>query len=81
MEVSDITDIMLRKEEELQKVFFSACRMEEEFWRQKSRNLWLMSGDKNTKYFHKQAEAQKNHNAVSETNYNGVLIKYFEGIK
>ena len=40
-----------------------------------------MSGDKNTKYFHKQAEARKNHNAVSEINYNGDLIKDFEGIK
>ena len=72
---------MLRKEEELQKAFFSACRTEEEYWRQKSRNMWLMSGDKNTKFFHKQAEARKNHNAVSEINYQGVLIKDFEGIK
>ena len=38
-------------------------------------------GDKNTKYFHKQAKSRKNHNAVSEIIYNGDLIKDFEGIK
>ena len=81
MDISPITDSLLKKEENLQKAFHSACRMEEEFWRQKSRNLWLLSGDKNTKYFHKQAAARKNYKAVSEINYQGELIKDFEGIK
>ena len=81
MEASPISDCLLQKEEELQKAFFSACRLEEEFWRQKSRSLWLLSGEKNTKYFHKQAEARKNFKAVSEINFQGDLIKYYEGIK
>ena len=69
MDFNPISDCLLRKEENLQKAFHSAYRMEEEFWRKKSRNLWLLSGDKNTKYFHKQAVARKNYKAVSEIIY------------
>ena len=53
MDASPVTESILRKEEEIQKDFFLACRMEEEYWREKSWNLWLLSGDKNTNYFHK----------------------------
>jgi len=74
-------DNQLQKEEELQKNYFSACRIEEEYWRQKSRSLWLKSGDKNTKYFHKQAEARKNFKAVTEINHQGRQIKDYDDIK
>ena len=33
--------------------------MEETSWRQKSRELWLREGDKNTGYFHKMANAHR----------------------
>ena len=69
------------KETELQKSFFQACRVEEEYWRQKSRSMWLESGDKNTTYFHKQAEARKNYKAMTEVYYQGTLVKDFEDIK
>ena len=81
MDSSPALDYNLRKEEYLQKNYFSACRIEEDYWRQKSRILWLLSGDKNTKYFHKQAEARKNYKVVSEINFEGELIKDFVGIK
>ena len=81
MDASPVSACLLRKEEDLQKALFSPCRLEEEYWRQKSRILWLLSGDKNTKYFHKQAEARKNYKAVSEINFQGVLLKDFEDIK
>ena len=43
--------------------------------------MWLESGDKNTSYFHKQAEARKNYKAVTEINYQGSLVKKFDDIK
>ena len=63
------------KETELQKALFQACRVEEEYWRQKSKSMWLESGDKNTTYFHKQAEARKNYKAVTKIYYQGTLVK------
>ena len=45
------------KQKNLQNEWEELCGREEEYWRQKSRELWLQQGDKNTKYFH--ASAQK----------------------
>ena len=81
MESVPITDSIPLTECNLQKAYFKACRVEEEYWRQKSRTLWLASGDKNTSYFHKQAESRKNFKTVKEITHQGNLIKDFEGIK
>ena len=81
MDSIPITSTTISKESELQKVYFKACRVEEEFWRQKSRSMWLKSGDKNTSYFHKQAEYRKSYKAVNEINFHGSLIKEPEEIK
>ena len=43
--------------------------------------LWLQAGDKNTSFFHKQAQARKNHNSISEIQMNDQVIKDFVGIK
>ncbi|XP_010419043.1 PREDICTED: uncharacterized protein LOC104704701 [Camelina sativa] len=41
-----------------------AHREEESHWSQKSRDKWLHSGDKNTKYFHSSVKSDRNKNAL-----------------
>eukprot|EP00253_Pinus_taeda_P025142 PITA_25142 len=81
MEHNPITQSLLQKEIEMQKEVHKSSRDEEEFWRQKSRNLWLKSGDKNTSFFHKQAEARKHFKTISEIHYQNTVVKDFDGIK
>eukprot|EP00253_Pinus_taeda_P030806 PITA_30806 len=81
MEHNPVTQSLLQKEIELQKEVHKSSRDEEEFWRQKSRNLWLKSGDKNTSFFHKHVEARKHFKTVSEIHYQNIVVKDFDGIK
>ena len=66
MEDAEISSEKLKREEELQQKFQNAYRLEEEYWRQKSRSLWLKSGDRNTYFFHKKAQARRGYNSISE---------------
>lgn len=65
---------------------------EEMYWKIKSRNTWLMTGDRNTKYFHSTAKKRRVRNRViSIQDNNGVIRKgdqniaavaqdYFQGL-
>jgi len=66
MDSETITPKVLAKEADLQKKLHRALKMEEEYWRVKSRRLWLHAGDQNTSFFHKQVEAHKNYNSIKE---------------
>eukprot|EP00253_Pinus_taeda_P015500 PITA_15500 len=81
LENSVVTQDLLQREIDLQKYFHKASREEEELWRQKSRALWLQAGDKNTSFFHKQAEACKQFKSVKEIHHQNVVVKDFEEIK
>jgi exonuclease III len=81
MEQKEITPAILQQEDSLQRQWHQACRMEENYWRQKSRSLWLKEGDRNTAYFHKQAEARKQYKAVTEVQVQNKTIADPEGIK
>jgi hypothetical protein len=81
MEQQEITPTILQQEDSLQRQWHKACRVEESYWRQKSRSLWLKEGDRNTAYFHKQAEARKQYKAVTEVQVQNKTIEDPEGIK
>eukprot|EP00253_Pinus_taeda_P013757 PITA_13757 len=62
LDIKPISD----KEAQLHQNFHKACLTEEEYWRLKSRSLWLKVGDRNSSFVHKQAQAMKCTNAISE---------------
>ena len=43
--------------------------LDEVSWRQKSRIQWLKEGDKNTKFFHRTANANRHHNCIESITY------------
>jgi len=71
----------LDKESQLQHKFHKACLAEEEFWRLKSRSLWLKAGDRNSSFFHKQAQARKCRNYISEIKRDNCTLQDFASIK
>eukprot|EP00253_Pinus_taeda_P028283 PITA_28283 len=72
MENKYITVELLDEEVKTQRSTYQAFRTEEEYWRLKSRSLWLKAGDRNTSYFHKQYRARLSRNHIAE-------IKTMEG--
>jgi hypothetical protein len=58
MESQDITMQILEKEQAAQQVSHRAFRNEEEYWKLKSRSLWLAAGDRNMAFFHRQFRAR-----------------------
>lgn len=69
------------KEIDLQAKLHQALRREEEYWRIKSRKLWLQAGDQNTSFLHKKTEARKNFNNIKEICHMGHTSRNFEDIK
>jgi hypothetical protein len=53
METKDIFSSDLEKEQAAQSKTFCVFRQEEEYWRLKSRSLWLKVGDRKTSFFHR----------------------------
>jgi hypothetical protein len=82
MESKVIFNSDLEKEQAAQNKTFRAFRHEEEYWRLKSRSLWLKAGDRNTSYFHRQCRARLSQNHISEiASSDGTIHKGFEQLK
>ena len=65
LESIDITMQALEEEQAAQYGSFHSFRHEEEYWRLKSRNLRLISGDRNTNFFHYQYRVHLSQNHIS----------------
>ncbi|RVW77097.1 Transposon TX1 uncharacterized 149 kDa protein [Vitis vinifera] len=55
--------------------------LEEITWRQKSREVWLKEGDRNTGFFHKMANAHRRRNNVDRIKINGAWLTEENGIR
>eukprot|EP00253_Pinus_taeda_P009309 PITA_09309 len=81
LETAEISKEDLEKEAKLQQNFHKACLAEEKYWRLKSRSIWLKVGDRNSSFFHKQAQARKGWNYIIEIKEENNVLKDFASIK
>jgi hypothetical protein len=82
IENKEITPQIQKEELNLQCSYQNVLRKEEEFWRLKSRSLWLQARDKNTNFFHNQAKYRQLQNNVSKiTLEDGTIVTDFIEIK
>ncbi|RVW94174.1 putative ribonuclease H protein [Vitis vinifera] len=56
---------------EAKDAFHKWVLLEEVHWRQKSRELWLKEGDRNTGYFHRMANSHRRNNSLDRIMING----------
>ena len=82
MEIKEIVNSDLEKEQAIQSKTYHSFRIEEEYWRLKSCCLWLESEDRNTSYFHRQFKARLSKNHISKiTTNDGKICKGIDQIK
>jgi ribonuclease HI/exonuclease III len=81
MEAVPITQSLLKQEAENQSNLHKTCRVEEVYWRMKSRALWLQDGDKNTAFFHKHAQSRANYNSIEEIHWQEQVFNDAHSIK
>ena len=55
--------------------------LKEIFWRQKSKEVWLKEGDRNTSFFHKMANAHRRRNLMARIKINGSWLTKENGIR
>ncbi|KAL8091605.1 hypothetical protein AgCh_034018 [Apium graveolens] len=72
----------LQKYKEAQQQLHLVLDQKEIFWRQRSKQLWLQSGDKNTKYFHAASSSRRRTNKIQKLkDENGSWVKWQDGLK
>ena len=55
--------------------------LEETSWRQKSREIWLKEGDRNTRFFHRMAHSHRRRNTILQLNIKGELVREEEALR
>jgi len=82
LENKEISNPDLVQEQEAQVKSYQSYPQEEEYWRLKSRSLWLKAGDRNTSFFHRQYRARLSQNHISElTSSDGTILKGNDQLK
>lgn len=65
----------------LKKEISAAYKEEEIFWKQRSRDQWLRTGDRNTRYFHNCVKGRKVKNRILMLKDEAGIEKFLEGSK
>ncbi|GLJ48416.1 hypothetical protein SUGI_1021880 [Cryptomeria japonica] len=78
---SDMNDVLFQRESSLKFELNEILQCEEIHWRQKSRELWLKDGDRNTKFFHILVIANCSRTRISEVvKPDGSIARDYEDI-
>ena len=55
--------------------------LEEVSWRQKSREIWLKEGDRNTGFFHRMENLHRRRNSINSIRINGIHLVNEDEVK
>ena len=70
LNMEEVEDRVATKED-----FKKWCLLEEISWRQKSRELWLKEGDRNTGFFHRMANSHRRRNFMGKIKIEGRWVE------
>ncbi|XP_057869060.2 uncharacterized protein LOC131076051 [Cryptomeria japonica] len=72
IQTSGYSEVSIREENEVLVKYHKSIRRDEEFWKQRSRSLWLKVGDRNTGFFHMTCMKHKAAYRISKLRIGGI---------